>query len=100
VEGAKPAAGKLFNGTSLNADEIRTRIGAQVKDKAKFEKKWKWAPKDADAFSGILTDWAKVMGTTATDFLERTQSNIIDGVFDKKLHAPESLSDFLCEAGS
>jgi hypothetical protein len=38
VEGAKPAAGKLFNGTSLNADEIRTHIGAQVPDKARFEK--------------------------------------------------------------
>jgi hypothetical protein len=101
AERAKPAAGKLFNGTSLNADEIRTRIGAQVQDKAKFEKKWKWAPKDADAFSGILTGWAKVMGTTATDFLERTQSNIIDGVFDKKLHAaddPHPMIDLKPEA--
>jgi hypothetical protein len=71
---------KLFNGTTLNTDQVRKRISDQVQDKAKFEKKWKWAPKDADQFSGILTDWAKVMGTTVTEFLERGQKEIFDGV--------------------
>ncbi|MFC0135956.1 hypothetical protein [Massilia eurypsychrophila] len=71
---------KLFNGTTLNADQVRKRISDQVQDKAKFEKKWKLAPKDADQFSGIFTDWAKVMGTTVTAFLEREQKEIIEGI--------------------
>jgi hypothetical protein len=84
VEGAaerkKEPKEKLFNGATLNKDEVRKRILNQVQDKAKFEKKWKLAPKDADQFSGILTDWAKVMGTTATAFLERAQKEIIEGI--------------------
>jgi hypothetical protein len=84
VEGAaerkKDPKGKLFNGTELNAQEVRKRIASQVQDKAKFEKKWKFPPKDADHFSGILTDWAKVMGRSATAFLERGQKEIIDGI--------------------
>jgi hypothetical protein len=71
---------KLFNGKELNAQEVRKRIASQVQDKAKFEKKWKVAPKDADNFSGILTDWAKVMGRSATAFLERGQKEILDGI--------------------
>jgi hypothetical protein len=80
TERKKQPAEKLFNGTTLNANEVRRRISNQVQDKAKFDKKWKWAPKDADQFSGILTDWAKVMGTSATAFLERGQQEIIDGL--------------------
>jgi septal ring factor EnvC (AmiA/AmiB activator) len=83
VEGAaerkKEPKEKLFNGTTLNVQEVRKRIAHQVQDKAKFEKKWKWAPKDADQFSGILTDWAKVMGASATSFLERGQKEIVEG---------------------
>ncbi|MDB5950580.1 MAG: hypothetical protein JWR65_2435 [Massilia sp.] len=71
---------KLFNGHSLNTDQVRKRISDQVQDKAKFEKKWKLAPKDADQFSVIFTDWAKVMGTSVTACLERTQTEIIDGI--------------------
>jgi hypothetical protein len=80
TERKKQPAEKLFNGTTLNAKEVRRRISNQVQDKAKFDKKWKWSPKDADKFSGILTDWAKVMGTSATAFLERGQQEIIDGL--------------------
>jgi hypothetical protein len=80
---------KLFNGTTLNTDQVRKRISDQVQDKAKFEKKWKWAPKDADQFSGILTDWAKVMGTTATEFLERGQKEIIDGIVGADKRNPD-----------
>jgi hypothetical protein len=84
VEGAaerkKEPKEKLFNGTTLNVQEVRKRIAHQVQDKAKFEKKWKWAPKDADQFSGILTDWAKVMGASATSFLERGQKEIVEGI--------------------
>lgn len=79
AERKKQPKEKLFNGTSLNTTEIRNRILNKVQDKAKFSKKWKLAPKDADKFSGILTDWAKVMGADATAWLERSQKDISDG---------------------
>jgi hypothetical protein len=80
AERKKQPQDKLFNGLKLNTDEVKKRISNQVQDKAKFDKKWKWAPKDADQFSGILTDWAKVMGTTATAFLEREQKEIVERI--------------------
>lgn len=94
VEGSaernKPPKQKLFNGTTLNTTEIRNRIQNQVQDKAKFSKKWKWAPKDANEFSGILTDWAKVMGTDATAWLERSQKEVLDGVFSAESRDPNN----------
>jgi hypothetical protein len=84
AERAKPPKEKLFNGASLNPQEVRNRILNQVQDKAKFEKKWKLAPKDADQFSGILTDWAKVMGSNATSFLERGQKELAEGLLGKE----------------
>lgn len=80
AERKKDPNGKLFNGKALDAQEVRKRIANQVQDKAKFEKKWKLAPKDADHFSGILTDWAKVMGNSATAFLERGQKELVNGI--------------------
>ena len=38
VEGRKASGGKLFNGSTLQAQEIRKRIADQVQDKVKFEK--------------------------------------------------------------
>jgi hypothetical protein len=90
AERTKHPKEKLFNGTSLNTDQVRKRISDQVQDKAKFEKKWKLAPKDADQFSGIFTDWAKVMGTSVTAFLERTQTEIIDGIVGVDKHDPNN----------
>jgi hypothetical protein len=82
TERKKQPKDKLFNGTTLNAQEVRNRILNRVQDKAKFEKKWKWAPKDADHFSGILTDWANIMGASATAFLEREQKHLMEGIVD------------------
>jgi hypothetical protein len=90
VERKKHPKEKLFNGSSLNTDEVRRRIGKKVQDSAKFEKKWKLAPKDADNFSGILTEWAKVMGTSATAFLERGQEEITSGIFSAEQHDPNN----------
>lgn len=84
AERAKPPKEKLFNGAVLNQREVRNRILNQVQDKAKFEKKWKLAPKDADQFSDILTDWAKVMGANATAFLERGQKELAEGLLGKE----------------
>jgi hypothetical protein len=90
AERAKPPKEKLFNGTTLNTQEVRNRILNQVQDKAKFQKKWKLAPKDADQFSGILTDWAKVMGADATSFLERGQKELLEGVLGKENTDPNN----------
>lgn len=90
TERKKAPKEKVFNGTTLNVQEVRKRIANQVQDKAKFEKKWKWAPKDADHFSGILTDWAKVMGASATSFLERGQKEIIEGIVGAEKSDPNN----------
>jgi hypothetical protein len=90
AERKKQPKEKLFDGTSLNTKEIRNRILNNVQDKAKFSKKWKLAPKDADKFSGILTDWAKVMGADATTWLERSQKEIIDGIFRTETSDPNN----------
>lgn len=81
AERKKTPKEKLFHGVKLNVDEVRKRILDRVQDKAKFSKKWKWSPEDADHFSGILTDWAKVMGASASSFLEREQKEVLEGVF-------------------
>ncbi|MCS0591650.1 hypothetical protein ACFQ09_25180 [Massilia norwichensis] len=90
AERKKDPKEKIFNGMTLNVKEVRKRIGNQVRDQAKFEKKWKCAPKDADHFSGILTDWAKVMGASATSFLERGQKEIIEGIFGTDKSDPDN----------
>lgn len=90
AERKKAPKEKVFNGTTLNVQEVRKRVASQVQDIAKFEKKWKWAPKDADHFSGILTDWAKVMGASATSFLERGQKEIIEGIVGAEKSDPNN----------
>lgn len=90
AERKKPPTGKLFNGTSLNTTEIRNRILNQVQDKAKFSKKWKLAPADADQYSGILTDWAKVMGADATAWLERTKEDVLGGLLKAETYDPNN----------
>jgi hypothetical protein len=90
TERKKAPKEKVFNGTTLNVQEVRKRIANQVQDKAKFETKWKWAPKDTDHFSGILTDWAKVMGASATSFLERGQKEIIEGIVGAEKSDPNN----------
>lgn len=81
---------KLFNGSRLNPREVRRRIANQVLDRAKFEKKWKLAPKDADQYTGILTDWAKVMGTTVTQCLERGQKELAEGIVGADMSNPDN----------
>lgn len=84
AERAKPPQGKLFNGVKPNADEIKRRIAEKVVDKAKFDKKWKLKPKDADEYTGqLFADWSKAMGADIQSFLEREQKDIIEGVFGK-----------------
>lgn len=76
AERKKQPKEKIINGVTLNTDEIKRRIAGKVQDKAAFDKKWKLAPEDADAYSGILFDWAKTMGADSKAFLERTQEEL------------------------
>jgi hypothetical protein len=76
---------KLLNGMSLNTGEIKRRIADKVQDKAKFSKKWKLAPDDADVYSGILFDWAKTMGADTKAFLERTQEELVKQILPASL---------------
>jgi hypothetical protein len=90
AERQRPPQERLLNGTALNTTEIRNRILNQVQDKSKFSKSWKLAPEGADQYSGILTDWAKVMGADATAWLERTQKQILSGIFDAETMDPNN----------
>ena len=73
---------KLLNGAKLNSAEVKRRIGSQVLDKAKFEKKWKLKPKDGDEYAGqFFSEWSKSMGADAKDFLEREQKQVVEGIF-------------------
>lgn len=90
AEHKKEPKQKLFDGTKLNADELRKRMLAQVQDKAKFSKKWKWTPKDEEHFGGILTDWAKVMGADAMEFLQRGQREIVEGIVGAEAADPNN----------
>jgi vacuolar-type H+-ATPase subunit E/Vma4 len=90
AERKKEPKQKLFDGAKLNTGELKKRILNNVQDKAKFSVKWKLAPKDEDHFSGILTDWAKVMGPKATEFLERGHKEIMEGIIGKENTDPNN----------
>jgi hypothetical protein len=101
AERAKPPKEKLFDGTRLNVNELRNRFTGHVRDRVKFEKKWKLAPDGADRYAGILTEWAKVMGTTATACLERGKNDIANGLLkgvNTDPNSPERMLDLKAEA--
>lgn len=85
AERKKQPKEKLINGTTLNTDEIKRRIADKVQDKATFSKKWKLAPEDAAAYSGILFDWARTMGAESKTFLERTQEELAKQILPASL---------------
>jgi hypothetical protein len=70
-EKEKPPKEKIFKDGKLNTEALKRKIAANVQDKAKFSKKWKIKPEDADEYSYILSDWAKTMNGKWTDFCER-----------------------------
>nr|WP_314543773.1 hypothetical protein [uncultured Massilia sp.] len=90
AERAKPNKEKLFNGAALNVKEAKRRLVGHVQDQVKFEKKWKLAPEGADQYAGILTEWAEVMGTTATACLERGAKDITEGILKGVNSDPDS----------
>ena len=83
AERSKPAKEKLLNGSALNAAEIKRRIAENVRDKAKFSKKWKLKPQDADEYAGqFFSEWSQTMGAQAKEFLEREHKLIAEGIFN------------------
>jgi len=99
VEGekAKRKEGKVFKDGKLNLKEIKHRITENVQDKTKFSKEWKLKPEDADAYTGVLTAWARTMNGDITTFIERNK-----GEFEKYLELdpdnPERRVDLSAEA--
>jgi hypothetical protein len=78
VEGEKQkrAKEKILDGYKLNTNEIKHRMAAKVQDSAKFKKEWKLKPDDADAYSGVLTQWAKTMNGDIAKFIERNHDDV------------------------
>jgi hypothetical protein len=74
-EKEKRHAEKLFKDGKLDTHEIKNRIADKVHDKS-FKKEWKLKPGDAEAYSGVLTDWAKTMNGDVAKFLERQKDDV------------------------
>jgi hypothetical protein len=67
---------KIFKDGKLDTKEITHRIAEKVQDKTKFSKKWKLKPDDAEAYSGVLSEWARTMNGDAGQFIERSIHDI------------------------
>jgi hypothetical protein len=75
-ENKKRAKQDIITPFKINTKEIKHRIAEEVQDQAKFEKKWKLKPDDAEEFSGILSAWAKTMNGDLTQFLDRQKGEL------------------------
>lgn len=78
VEGEKDKRkeDKIFKDGKLNLKEIKHRITEKVQDKTKFSHEWKFKPEDADAYTGVLTQWARTMNGDITTFIERNKGEL------------------------
>lgn len=74
-EKEKRAQERVFKDGKLNTKEIKKRIVEKAQDKG-FEKKWKIKPDDADAYTGVLGEWAKTMNGDIATFLERGKEDV------------------------
>lgn len=96
-EKAKRIKEGLHKDGKLNTVEIKHRIAETAVDKAKFEKKWKLKPEDADEYSGILTEWAKHMNGDITGFLDRGKEDL-EKRFNIDPKDPKRMVDLSAEA--
>jgi hypothetical protein len=74
-EKSKRVQEKLLKNGKLDVKEIKKRIEEKVQDQG-FKKKWKLAPDDADAYTGVLTEWARTMNGDIATFLERAKDDV------------------------
>lgn len=74
-EKAKRTKDNVFKNGKLNTKEIQQRIAekAQAKD---FKKEWKLKPDDADAYTGVLSEWARTMNGDIAKFIEREVDDV------------------------
>ncbi len=96
-EKEKRPADKVFKDGKLNTDEIKQRIAAKVQDKAKFSKKWKLKPNDAEAYSGVLSEWARTMNGDISTFIDRSIEDL-DRKFNIAPNDPHRNIDLSAEA--
>ncbi|TFW28822.1 hypothetical protein [Duganella callida] len=74
-EKAKREKDKVFKGGKLNTEEIKHRIAEKAQSK-NFKKEWKLKPDDADAYTGVLTEWARTMNGDIAKFIERETDDL------------------------
>lgn len=74
-EKSKRPEEKIFKNGKLDTKEIGKRIAAKVQDQG-FQKKWKIKPDDADAYTGVLSEWAGTMNADIATFLERAVDDV------------------------
>ncbi len=67
--------GDIFDGTKINTAEIKKRIAEKVQDQG-FKKKFQLKPADADAYTGVLGEWAKTMNGDIAKFLDRSKEDL------------------------
>jgi hypothetical protein len=59
----------------INTGEIKKRIAEKTQDQG-FAKKWKLKPSDADAYTGVLSEWARTMNGDIAKFLDRSKEDV------------------------
>jgi len=96
-EKEKRAKEKLLKEGKLNTAEIKQRIAAKVQDQATFKKEWKLKPDDADAYTGVLSDWAKAMNGDIAKFIERSKGEL-EKIIDTDPNDPHRKIDLSAEA--
>lgn len=75
---------KVYKDGKLNTAAIKKKIAAKVQDKVGFSKKLKLKPDDAEAYTGVLSEWARTMNGDIAKFLERSPND-----FESKSNDPK-----------
>ena len=65
----------IFKDKKINTEEIKKRIAEKAQDQG-FKKKWKLKPDDADAYTGVLSEWARTMNGDIAKFLDRSKEDV------------------------
>jgi hypothetical protein len=96
-EEAKRKEANFFKNYRPNVREIKHRLNEVVHDKTKFSKEWKLKPEDAEAYTGVLTDWARTMNADNAASIERKKGEL-EKRFGLDPNNPERKVDLSAEA--
>jgi hypothetical protein len=94
---SKPDDEKVFKNGKLNSKGLQQYIAANVQDKTKFTKEWKLSPEDADEYSGVLSNWARVMNSDIATLIEKRKDDI-EKYFDIDSNDPKRRVDLSADA--